>query len=185
MKTLFYGMVLLVLTIVAVTALIWLTARFIRWFWVYLTEIKELRKSWKNRTPLEIRLRCDVYRDVFDVQVRKKRWRLFKNAGWKYVNQYVKGDPILGSGLESNDPDNCWQRISYKVGFNQFAEDELLKSMIRTYGDLDGYYDLRVSAYKQDKKSWSTNRWVLKNLNPKNDEETYFNPAAGGGLSCM
>lgn len=185
MKTLLYGMGLLILTILAVTALIWAMGRLMRRLIIFLSNTKELRKSWKTGAPLEIRLKCDVFRDVFDVQVRKKRWRLLKNSGWKYVNQYVKGDPILDTG-EETDPELCWKRIFYKVGFNQFAEEELLKSMIKTYGDLDGYYMLRSKNYKQDMKSWSTDKWIFNNLlKTHKNEEAAFTPAAGGGLKCM
>lgn len=152
MKTVFYGLLILIATIIVTAVAVWGLLRLAGYLDRKVFKGKELRDRWKNSQQIEIRLWCDVFRDVFDVQVRKRRWRMFPNQGWKYVNQYVKGDPILDQNNES-DPDLNWKRVSYRVGLDQFKEQELLRACIKTYGDLDAYFYLRADQYFKDRKS--------------------------------
>lgn len=159
MKTLLTGFLLMSAAIAAIVLLYltyhWVTTRVGR----LSVHRNELMSAMRNSTPIELRLQYTPRRTSFELQVRKKKWRLNPAGGWKYVNIYRGGDPILGPVRTVADPRDLanWIHVQYYAGsYNQGREQELLQGLIHTYGDLDGYYDLRIAQYEKDLKSWKT-----------------------------
>ena len=144
------GMGVIVLTAVAVSLAIWGGVRLLRWIAFKVTEVKELRKAWKPDQEIELDLRWTSATDRFNLWVRKKRRRLFKRAGWKRVNIYAGGDVSLKPDQDP-DPNFNWIPVEWIPGtFNQFKEYDLLSSLIKTYGKLDSYFNLRIDNYLED-----------------------------------
>ena len=169
MKTLVYGMLILLAVIVIVTSIIWLTAKFANRIKMYIGESKFLKKPWNSSTPIDLRLFWSVSENFWILQIRKKRRRLLKNRGWRDVMYYSQ----------------CgWTYITWTSDTDSLKEEETLRSLIHTYGDLNGYYGL-MDDYKQDMKSWSISNWVYHLIKHDKYEETAFTPAARGGLECL
>ena len=168
MKTMLLGIGALLLATICIALSIWLMFIFMRWFAIQLVKTKELRRTWRPNQKIEVTIRWEMPSDLFHLMVRKKRWRLFKDKGWKYVNLYAGGDTSLKPDQDT-DPEFNWIHITWVPGtFNQFKEYDLLRSLIHTYGDLAGYYDLRIGQYKEDKKKFSFKDWC-KELSKKSE----------------
>ena len=128
MKTIVLGMLTLIAVIVVIALVMWGVLKLIHKF----QKDGELEHPWPAETPVEINFKLDNAMDNWILQVRKKKFRLSKNSGWKDVLLYYK----WYAGVYT------WNKITWPVGINQFKEFETLKSMIHTYGDLDAYYGL-------------------------------------------
>lgn len=144
------GLLVLAAAIGATALSIWIMSRLFYWIARKMVNRKELRKAWHSNQKIDITLRWEMPSDLFHLLVRKKRWRLFKDKGWKYVNIYAGGDLSLKPN-QDEDPDYNWIHVTWVPGtFNQFKEYELLQN-IKTYQDLANYYDLGIARYKRDK----------------------------------
>lgn len=122
-------MLILIGIIIAITAVIMVAVKLIhlssRWD-------SFLDHPWDAEQPVEIRFKLDNEMGHWILQVRKKKFRLSKDSGWKDVLLYYKWC----------GPRYTWNKITWPVGVNQFREYETMKSIIHTYGDLDAYYGL-------------------------------------------
>ena len=132
-------MLILIGIIIAITAVIVVAVKLIhlssRWD-------SDLDHPWPAETPVEINFKLDNAMDNWILQVRKKkRFRLFKDSGWKDVLLYYKWFRNENIWYPKNRG-YSWNPITWPVGINQFKEFEIMESIIRTYGDLDSYYGL-------------------------------------------
>jgi len=147
------GIGVLILSVLCTALSIWIMSRVFYWIARKLNTRKELRKAWRPDQKIDITLHWEMPSDLFHLMVRKKRWRLFKDKGWKYVNIYAGGDLSLKPD-QDEDPDYNWIHITWVPGtINQFKEYELLQC-IKTYQDLANYYDLGISRYLKDKNQY-------------------------------
>ena len=128
MKTFLLAMLTLIAVVAVLAVVIVLGLKLVH----HLSSDSELDHPWPAETPVEVRLNLDDSLNNWILQVRKKKFRLSKNSGWKDVLLYYK----WYAGVYT------WNKITWPVGINQFKEFETLKSMIHTYGDLDAYYGL-------------------------------------------
>lgn len=122
-------MLILVGVIIAITAVIWVAVKLIH---LSSNWDSDLDHPWDADQPVEIKFKLDGEMNNWILQVRKKKFRLSKDSGWKDVLLYYKW---CGPGY-------TWNKITWPVGVNQFKEYETMKSFIRTYGNLDAYYGL-------------------------------------------
>ena len=122
---------LIFITVLVITAIVLIIIRFKEqidfWSW----RVKELRKSWTPDTPIDLRLNFNVTDDSWILQIRKKCWRIFKDTGWKNVNYY--------------DEHTLRYHIWWPADTDALSEERTLRSLIHTYGDLDGYYGISES----------------------------------------
>lgn len=144
MKTFLLAMLTLIAVVAVLAVVIVLGLKLVH----HLSSDSELDHPWPAETPVEVRLNLDDSLNNWILQVRKKKnFRLLKDYGWKDVLLYYPwGD--RPNWYYQNYGEYTWNKISWPVGINQFYEDRTLKSMIRTYGDLDGYYGL-TQGYKE------------------------------------
>lgn len=129
MKTVLTGMLILIGIIIAIAAVVWVALKLIR---LSSRWDSFLDHPWDAEQPVEIKFKLDNEMNNWILQVRKKKFRLSKDSGWKDVLLYYK----WYAGVYT------WNKITWPVGVNQFREYETLKSIIHTYGDLDAYYGL-------------------------------------------
>lgn len=122
-------MLILVGVIIAIAGVIWVAVKLIH---LSSNWDSDLDHPWGADQPVEIKFRLDGEMNNWILQVRKKKFRLSKDSGWKDVLLYYKWC----------GPRYTWNKITWPVGVNQFKEYETLKSFIRTYADLDNYYGL-------------------------------------------